>query len=85
MLGGKGSVFQSTWPEYDAELAREDEVEIVVQLNGKVRSRFTVPAQSAEAELRALALQQKAVQEALAGRKPRNVVVVKGRLVNVVV
>jgi len=85
VLGGKGSVFQSTWPEYDAELAREDEVEIVVQLNGKVRSRFTVPAQSAEAELRALALQQKAVQEALAGRKPRNVVVVKGRLVNVVV
>ena len=85
VLGGKGSVFQSSWPEYDAALAQEDEVEIVVQLNGKVRSRFTVPAQSAEAELRALALQQKAVQEALAGRKPRNVVVVKGRLVNVVV
>ena len=84
-LGERGSVFRSAWPQYDAELAKEDELEVVVQLNGKVRGRFTVAAGTGEAELRARALQERAVQDALAGKNPRNVVVVQGRLVNVVV
>jgi leucyl-tRNA synthetase len=84
-LGHSGSVFRAGWPAYDEELAREDEIEVVVQLNGKVRGRFTAPAESSEAELCARALQADAVRQALGGQEPRKVVVVRGRLVNVVV
>jgi leucyl-tRNA synthetase len=84
-FGGTGSVFRSSWPAFDAELAKEEEVEIVVQIRGKVRARFTAPADSDEATLRTRALEEGAVQEALSGKSPRKVIVVKGRLVNVVV
>jgi leucyl-tRNA synthetase len=84
-MGGRGSVFRSGWPEFDPELAREDEVEVVVQVNGKVRARFPAPAGSSESELRERALQEGAVRQALGGQQPRKVIVAHGRLVNVVV
>src|SRR5262249_52108865 len=84
-LGGSGSIFRSGWPEFDPELAREDEIEVVVQVNGKVRARFPAPAGSTESELRDRALQEAAVRQALAGQEPRKVIVAHGRLVNVVV
>ena len=84
-LGQPGSVFRAGWPEYDPELAREDELEVVVQVNGKVRGRFTAPAGTPEAELRTRALQADSVRQALGGQTPRKVIVVQGRLVNVVV
>ncbi len=79
-LGGTKSVFLSGWPAYDAAAAKADEVEIVLQVNGKVRGRFTVAADAPEAEVRARALALPAV----AGRAPRKVIVVPGKLVNVV-
>jgi leucyl-tRNA synthetase len=84
-LGHQDSVFRGGWPAYDEELAREEEVEVVVQLNGKVRARFTAPAGTSEEDLRAQALQDPAVQKALAGKEPRKVIIARGRLVNVVV
>jgi leucyl-tRNA synthetase len=85
MLGHPGSVFRTSWPTYDEELAREEEVEVVVQLNGKVRGRFTAAADTSEEDLRAQALQDPAVRKALSGKEPRKVIVARGRLVNVVV
>ena len=48
MLGEKGSLLKASWPRYDAELAKEEEIEIPVQVNGKLRSRVTVPADATE-------------------------------------
>lgn len=84
-LGNDGSVFTAGWPAYDENLAREDETEIVVQVNGRVRGRFTAAVCTAEDELRSRALSDGSVQQALQGKEPRRVIVVKDRLVNIVV
>ncbi|MGH9534824.1 MAG: leucine--tRNA ligase [Terriglobales bacterium] len=83
--GEAGEIAAAPWPEADAALARADELEIVVQVNGKPRSRFTVPAGAGEDELRRRALGDDRILAALAGRVAQKVVVVPGRLVNVVV
>ncbi|HEX7896262.1 MAG TPA: class I tRNA ligase family protein, partial [Planctomycetota bacterium] len=81
MLGGTGSVFRSPWPSFDPEAAKADELEIPVQVNGKLRGKFTVAPDATEEQLKAAAL----ALPALAGVVPKKVIVVKGRLVNVVV
>ncbi len=80
MLGGSGSVFKAAWPVYDPAKAASDEVEIPVQVNGKLRGKFTVAAGAPDEELKAKAL----ALPALAGLTPKKVIVVKGKLVNVV-
>jgi leucyl-tRNA synthetase len=80
MLGGTGSVFKSAWPEFDAAAAKADTIEIPVQVNGKLKARFTAPADSTQDQLRSMAL---ALPE-LAGLTPKKVIVVPGKLVNVV-
>jgi leucyl-tRNA synthetase len=79
------SVHQQPWPVVDEEAAAEEQVTLVVQVNGKVRDRITVPVDIGEKEARALALESEAVKKYLYGKQPRNVVVVPGRLVNIVV
>jgi leucyl-tRNA synthetase len=84
-MGKPYSIHQQAWPAYDAELARADEITLVIQVNGKVRDRISVPAGIKDDEARRLALESEAVQRALKGAEPRQVVVVPGRLVNIVV
>jgi leucyl-tRNA synthetase len=84
-LGGTGSVFTSGFPAFDAEAAKEDEVEIVVQVNGKVRGKLVIAVEAPEDQVKSAALADPAVVKALEGKSPRKVVVVKGRLVNIVV
>jgi leucyl-tRNA synthetase len=84
-LGLPYSVHNQSWPTFDAELAREEEITLVVQVNGKVRDRITVSAGIGEAEARRLALESEAVRKVLAGKAPRQVIVVPGRLVNIVI
>jgi leucyl-tRNA synthetase len=79
MLGGQGSVFKSAWPVADPNL-KADEIEIVVQVNGKVRGKFPAPPDSSDDDLKSKAL----ALPALAGVTPKKVIVVKGKLVNVV-
>ncbi|RPH40218.1 MAG: leucine--tRNA ligase, partial [Planctomycetota bacterium] len=81
MLGGKASVFKSPWPMFDAEAARADTIEVPVQVNGKLRGKFSAPAGSSQDQLKAMAL---ALPE-LQGLTPKKVIVVPGKLVNVVV
>ena len=80
MLGGKGSVFRSGWPVFDPAAAKADTVEIPVQVNGKLRGKFVAPAGSSQDQLKSMAL---ALPE-LAGVIPKKVIVVPGKLVNVV-
>jgi leucyl-tRNA synthetase len=84
-LGHKGFMLNLQWPDYDAEVAKADEVTIVVQLNGKVRDKLTVPADTDPKEIERLAMESEKVKPALEGKQIRNVVVVPGRLVNIVV
>ena len=85
MLGRRESIFRQTWPVADAELAREDTVEVVVQVNGKLRGRLHVARGTGEAELRTQALEDPRVQPWLAGQSVRRAIVVPDRLVNIVV
>ncbi len=84
-LGKPYSIHQQSWPEVDEAAAREDVIEIPVQINGKVRDRVTVPAGSSEDEIRAAALASETVQKYLEGKEPRKVIVAQGRLVSIVV
>ena len=85
MLGHTGGLRATSWPRFDGEVAKAEEVVVPVQINGKVRSRLTVPAGLSDAELQARALADPAVQRHLAGKTVRKVVVAKGPLVSVVV
>jgi leucyl-tRNA synthetase len=83
--GHEGALSRATWPVYDAEIARADEIVIPVQVNGKLRSRITAAPSASEAELERLALADPVAQAHIAGKTIQKVVVAKGRLVNVVV
>ncbi len=85
MLGHRGGLTKATWPEFNAEVAKAEEIVIPVQVNGKVRSRLTVPAESTEKEVEEMALADPAVMAHLAGKQVKKVVVAKGRLVSLVV
>ena len=82
-LGGSYSVHQQPWPAWDEALAAEETITLVVQVDGRVRDKMTVPAGIGEAEARALALECDPVRR-LDGRSVARVIHVPGRLVNVV-
>ena len=82
--GGTGSVHQQSWPVFDPAAVRSGDVQIVVQVNGKVRDRLTVPAGSPEATVRSLALASEKVRAAIGGAAIAKTIVVPDRLVSVV-
>ena len=81
----RGDVSQQSWPAYDERLLIEDEVEIVIQINGKLRERMKMPIVATEEELKAVALSNPKVQDRIAGKAVRKVIVVPKKLVNIVV
>jgi leucyl-tRNA synthetase len=83
-LGGPYSVHGQTWPVWDERLIAEQTVTLVVQVDGRVRDRLTIPADAAEPEVRRLTLERDGVRRHLDGRRVARVVYVPGRLVNVV-
>lgn len=83
-LGGTGSISYEPWPAYDPALVVDAEVEIVVQVNGKIADRVKVAADLDEAGLQAVAMDLEKVQALIAGKTVRKVVAVKGKLVNIV-
>ncbi|MBB5319178.1 leucine--tRNA ligase [Tunturibacter empetritectus] len=84
-LGGEGVVFRTAWPEVNEELAREEEIEIPVQVNGKLVTVVRVPAGSDEAAVKAAALADPKVIARIEGKTVVKVIVVPGKLVNLVV
>ncbi|HWU38538.1 MAG TPA: class I tRNA ligase family protein, partial [Candidatus Acidoferrum sp.] len=84
-LGHRDSIFRQAWPVADAALARADTVEVVVQVNGKVRSRQHVPRGTAGDRLQEQALSDPRIQCWTAGKTVRKVIVVPDKLVNIVV
>jgi leucyl-tRNA synthetase len=84
-LGGNGFIADQSWPAFDPALLIEDEVEYPVQVNGKVRDKIVVKKDTPNAEIEAAALAASRVLEHTAGKTVKKVVVVPGRLVNIVV
>ena len=85
MLGEKGSILKASWPKYDPALAKEEEIEIPVQVNGKLRGRIVVPADSTEDFVLDRALADEKVAAAIAGKQIVKNIYVAGKLVNIVV
>jgi leucyl-tRNA synthetase len=83
-LGEPYSVHTAAWPRADADLARDSEVEIVVQVNGKVRERLMLPAGSSEEAARAAVFALPRVREQVGTAEPRRVIYVEGKLFNIV-
>ncbi|HNS60940.1 MAG TPA: leucine--tRNA ligase, partial [Anaerolineales bacterium] len=84
-LGKPYSIHQQKWPHVDEAAAREDSIEIPVQVNGKVRDRIVVAVDASEEEIRTAALASEIIQKYLEGKEPRKVIVAHGKLVSVVV
>jgi leucyl-tRNA synthetase len=83
-LGHDSLIVQSVWPAFDRELAQEEELEIPIQLNGKLVTRLTVPAGIAERDLIDLAVTNPRIRQRLEGRTISKTIVVPGRLINLV-
>ncbi len=84
-LGHSETLAYKPWPSYDEALTQEKELELAVQVNGKIRDRIVVAADADEDSIKAKALENAKVVETLSGRPPRKVIVIKSRLVNIVV
>ena len=84
-LGHKESIFKEVWPEYDKKLIKEKELEIPVQINGKLRETLTVASEIGEEEIKELVLKNEKVQKWLEGKAPKKFIYIKGRVVNIVV
>jgi leucyl-tRNA synthetase len=84
-LGHKKLVVETPWPKADPALVKSDTITIGVQVNGKLRGEIEVPVGAEEELVRRMALALDSVQRALDGKPPRRVIVVPGRIVNIVV
>ena len=83
-LGNTDTVAYAEWPEYDESKLVEDEVEIVVQVNGKVKEKRNVPADASKDDLERIAIESNRIQDDLRDKTIRKVIVVPGKLVNIV-
>ena len=84
MTGHQEGIARTRWPSFDESVARAEEIVVPVQVNGKLRSRLTVPVDTPESELRERALLDPAVRQHTDGKTIRTVVIAKGKLINVV-
>ncbi|MBE2913158.1 leucine--tRNA ligase [Anoxybacillus flavithermus] len=83
-LGYSNTIAYEAWPAYDEAKLVEDEVEIVIQVNGKVRAKLHVPADATKEQLEQLAMEDEKIKEQIEGKTVRKVIAVPGKLVNIV-
>lgn len=85
MLGHKQSIFCESWPRWQEEFIKDDEVEIVVQINGKLRDRLRLTVNVKEDEIKQAAMNSETIKKWLANKKIKQIILVKGKLINIVV
>jgi len=85
VLGDDRAIINANWPEYDENALVSDSIELSVQVNGKMRARIEVPADADKASIEAIAMASENVQRNIEGKQIKRVIVVPGRLVNIVV
>ncbi|MCX6764022.1 MAG: class I tRNA ligase family protein [Candidatus Moranbacteria bacterium] len=84
-LGNKESIFKQKWPEYDKNLIKDEEFDLVVQINGKLRDTLKAAMDISETEAKELALQSEKIKNYIAGKEIKKIIFVKNRLINIVV
>jgi len=84
-LGHTDSLAYESWPVYDKELIKEKEIELAVQVNGKIKDRIVVAADTDEEQIKQKALSSEKVIAAMVGKEPKKIIVIKSRLVNIVI
>jgi leucyl-tRNA synthetase len=84
-LGYKESIFAEKWPEFDEKLIKDENVEMVVQINGKVRGKFSVSCDITAEEAKQMALSDANTQKWLENKVPKKIIFVKGKLLNIVI
>jgi leucyl-tRNA synthetase len=83
-LGNRASIIKTRWPDYDPEAVLEDEILIVIQVNGRLRDRMTIPASYGEEEVKAWALKSERIRKLVEGKEIKRVILVPKKLVNIV-
>jgi leucyl-tRNA synthetase len=83
-LGNRESIIKTSWPNYDREAILEEEILIVIQVNGKLRDRMTIPASYGEGEVKAWAFKSERIQKLIEGKVIKRVILVPQKLVNIV-
>jgi leucyl-tRNA synthetase len=84
-IGNKPSIFEHSWPVWDEEVAKEEQIELVIQVNGKLRSKVMISVGMSDDEVKKIALVDQRIQEIIGESEIRKVLVVKGKLVNIVI
>jgi leucyl-tRNA synthetase len=84
-LGHSNAVIDAAWPEVDSAALKQDKVELMIQVNGKLRSKLMVDVNAQQADIEPLALAEETVQRYIEGKAIRKVILVPGRLINIVV
>jgi len=84
-LGNKESIFLSRWPKHDPELVKEEEIDLVVQVNGKLRDKIRLATDVSEEEAKKAAMESEKVKKAIDNKPIKKVIFVKGKLVNIVI
>lgn len=84
-MGNKTFLDFEEWPEYDSELIKEETFMLVVQINGKMRDVFEVPVATTEEEAEKLTLEREKVSKYLGSKKPRKIIYIPKRLINIVI
>jgi len=84
-IGNKTSIHLEKWPEYDKSLIVDEEIELIVQINGKLRDKIKIKADLGEEEAKKIVLESEKVKNWIDGREIKQVVFVKGKLMNIVV
>ena len=84
-LGNKESVFKAEWPGYDKNALNKTTIELPVQINGKLRSKIEAPSAASEDEIKKLVLEDPAISKWMEGNSPKKIIIVKGKLVNLVI
>ncbi|MFN3396553.1 MAG: leucine--tRNA ligase [Thermodesulfovibrionales bacterium] len=84
-IGHSPSILEERWPEWNEEIAKEEEIELVIQVNGRVRSKIMIPAGLGDERIKELSLGDPKIKAMVEGKRIRNVFVVKGKLVNIVI
>jgi len=84
-IGNKPSLLQQRWPAWDESVATEDYVELVIQVNGKLRSKMMIPKDTSDDEIKRIALEDKKILGIVSGKKIKKMIVIKGKLINIVI
>ena len=84
-IGNKPSLLQQRWPAWDESVATEDYVELVIQVNGKLRSKMMIPKDTSDDEIKRIALEDKKISGIVSGKKIKKMIVIKGKLINIVI